>query len=127
MKNYQMNLKSELIKLILADMRNRKLIMGLDAIGLSSDDFNTNLSELIFEKMGIPKQYETHMNNWYEDMIYNILDIDLQSFREHQLFLAMTLYEGLEEECRNLQTKCILGSKPQASFLRIAKFRRFDN
>lgn len=44
----QPNTKSEVMTLISADLRNRKRIMGLDAIGLSTDEYNTDLSILIF-------------------------------------------------------------------------------
>lgn len=121
------NDKEEIMTLILADMRNRKLLMGLDAAGLSTDDFNTNLSALIFSKMGVAKQLEDRISNWYEDMVFNILDIDLNIFREHQLFLAVTLYDALQEQNRKLQMELMLKLKPGKSFLQLAGFRRCDN
>jgi hypothetical protein len=125
--NNQMNVKKELITLILADMRNRKLIMGLEATGLTTDDFNTNLTELIFEKMGIAKQHEVLMSNWYEDIIFNILDIDLHTFKEHQLFLAITFYDALKEQNRKLQTELMVKPRTQLSFIKSSGFKRFDN
>jgi len=123
--NIEPNTKKEVITLILADMRNRKLVMGLDAVGLSTDEFNSNLTELIFEKMGIAKQYEVLAGNWYEDIIFNILNIDLNTFREHQLFFAITLYDALQEKSRELQTEGMIKSK--FTYLQLAGFRRFDN
>ena len=125
--NNRQNIKNEVITLILADMRNRKLVMGLDAVGLSTDEFNTNLSELIFEKIGIGKQHEIHIGNWYEDIVFNILDNDLQTFRQHQLFFAITIYEALQEESRKLETKLMVKSKSKFSALQSIGFRRFDN
>lgn len=105
MNDNQTNLNNELMTLILADMSNRKLIMGLDAIGLSTDDFNTNLSNLIFIKMEIQKQHETVFSNWYEDMVFNILDVNFKTFIEHKLFLAQTIYDSLHGEKIKLQAQ----------------------
>lgn len=127
MENNQSNIKNELITLILADMRNRKLIMGLDAAGLSTDEFNTNLSMLIFEKLGISKQHEVIMENWYEDTVFNILDIDLDIFREHQLFLAITLYDALQVKSSKLQKEVVLKPKREFTFLQWTGLRRCDN
>jgi hypothetical protein len=81
--------------LILADMRSRKLLMGLEATGLSTDNFNTNLSELIFAKLELPGECEVILYNWYEDSIYALLNTDLDKFRDCQVFLANTLYNEL--------------------------------
>jgi hypothetical protein len=123
----QQNTKGEVMTLILADLRNRKLVMGLDAIGLSTDEFNTDLSILIFSKMGIANQHEVLMVNWYEDRVFHILDIDLPTFREHHLFLAITLYDSLKEMIRKLQTELMAKSKPTFSCLDWIEFRTFDN
>lgn len=125
--NNQPTMKDEVIRLLLADMRNRKLLMGLESAGLSTDEFNTDLSELIFTKMGIMKKDEVRIGNWYEDIVFNILDVDLHTFKEHQLFFAVTLYDSLKEESRKLQTEQLLKSKPTFSFLHSSELRRFDN
>ena len=124
--NQPMN-KNEIITLILADMRNRKLIMGLDAIGLSTDDFNTNLSYLIFSKMNIAKEHEVLVYNWYEDTVYYLLDTDMNKFREHQVFLAERLYEMLEDKRAQLQKNMILKSETKFTFLQWVWGKRFDN
>lgn len=108
--------KNEIITLILADMRNRKLIMGLEATGLATDDFNTNLSYLIFSKMGIDKQYHTIVFNWYEDTIFNLLDTDLDKFRTHQLFLAEGLYYALEEKKTQVHSTTVLKDAGKCAF-----------
>ncbi|WP_018342340.1 hypothetical protein [Cytophaga aurantiaca] len=127
MDTNQSNKKSELLALILADMRSRKLIMGLDEIGLSTDEFNTNLAELIFKKVGVTKSNKDYMTNWYEETVFNLLDIDLDIFREHQLFLALTLYDALQVESRKLQMKIMLKPKLEFSFKPWVELRRFDN
>lgn len=129
-KNQQPN-KSEIIKLILADLRNRKLLMGLEASGLYTDDFNSNLSELIFSKMEIPEQHEVNFINWYEDTVYNLLNTDLNKFREHQVFLAAKLYDALEEKKKKLQTNLILKPKIKITIWELVRrgrwFRSNDN
>jgi hypothetical protein len=127
MEKGRSNIKHEILTLILADMRNRKLLMGLDATGLSTDEFNTNLSELIFIKMGIEKQHEVLMCNWYETTIFDALDIDLNTFRQHQLFLSLTFYDALQEKNRKLQAGLLLKSKSTFSFSKWTTLRRCDN
>lgn len=120
--------KNEIIILILADMRSRKLLMGLEATGLATDDFNTNLSELIFSKMQIPKQQEVQIGNWYEATIYDLLDTDLNKFKMHQVFLAVRLYERLEEKKHSIQENThFKESKTQFPFLEWVWCRRWDN
>ena len=89
--------RNEIITLILADMRNRKLIMGLEALGLSTTDFNSNLAQLIFSKMEVSKQQEAQISTWYEDTVHCLLSIDLNKFKMHQLFFAIQLYDALLE------------------------------
>ena len=111
------NNKTEIITLILADMRNRKLIMGLEATGLATDEFNTNLSYLIFSKMGIVKQHEIIVYNWYEDTVYGLLDTDLNTFRDRQVFLAERLYYALAEKRKYLLNTILPANKTKHTFL----------
>ena len=97
--------KKEIITLILADMRSRKLIIGLEESGLCTDDFNTDLSELIFSKFEIPKQNLIEINNWYEDIIFSMLETDLNKFRQNQVILAEKLYNEIIQKKRNVNLK----------------------
>ena len=97
--------KAEIITLLLADMRSRRLLMGLESTGLATDDFNSNLASLIFTKLDVSKQHETHMWNWYEDTIYTLLEIDMHHFRIHQEFLAHKLYDAILEKKHQLVHK----------------------
>jgi hypothetical protein len=119
--------KNEILSLILADMRNRKLVMALDRVGFSTDDYNTDLSILIFSKMQIAKQYETIIYNWYEDAVYMLLNIDLNKFREHQVFLAMRLYDALEEKKKHLQMDQLMRPENRFSILHWIGWKRCDN
>jgi len=126
--NNQSANKNEIITLILADMRNRKLLMGLEATGLSTDDFNTNLCDLIFSKIEMPKEYEAIICNWYEDSMYTLLNTDLNKFRENQLFLATRIYEALNSKKKQLETNLLLQHKNKFSFLKLIRGGRwFDN
>ena len=125
--NNQSAIKDEVITLILADMRNRKLIMGLELAGLSTDDYNTNLSELIFSKMGVSKQHEVRIGNWYEDVVFNFIDVDLPTFKQEQLFFAKMLYDSLIVENSKLQKDFIFKSKPTFSVLQSIGLQRCDN
>lgn len=119
--------KNEIITLILADMRNRKLLMGLEATGLSTDDFNTNLLDLIFSKMEIAKQYEVVICNWYEDSLYTLLNTDMNKFRENQLFIATGIYEALEQKKKHLQKDVVVKPKKKFLFMEWIGLRRSDN
>lgn len=119
--------KNEIITLILADLRNRKLLMGLEAAGLSTDDFHTNLSELIFSKMEISKEYEAVLFNWYEDAVYTLLNTDLNKFRQNQLFLATGIYDALEVKRKQLQTNVFLSSKRRFHFFNWSGLWKFEN
>jgi hypothetical protein len=123
----QTSLKNEILSLILADMRNRKLLMALDDAGFSTDDYTTDLSVLIFSKMQITKQYETIIYNWYEDAVYMLLNIDLNKFREHQVFLAMRLYDALEEKTKNLQMDQLMRPENRFSILHWIGWKRCEN
>ncbi|ABG58454.1 hypothetical protein CHU_1179 [Cytophaga hutchinsonii ATCC 33406] len=94
--------KEEIILLLLADMKSRRLLIGLEATGLATDDFNSNLADLIFSKIDLPKQYEAQMYNWYEDTVYTLLEIDMHYFRIHQEFLALKFYDAILEKKNQL-------------------------
>lgn len=98
-------LKGEVITLLLADMKSRRLLMGLESTGLATDDFHSNLADLIFSKLDVSKQHETNMWNWYEDTIYTLLEIDMHYFRVHQEFLAHKLYDAILEKKHQLVNK----------------------
>lgn len=120
--------KKEIITLILADMRSRKLIIGLEATGLCTDDFNTDLSELIFSKFEIPKQNLIEINNWYEDIIFSMLETDLNKFRQNQVILAEKLYNEIIQK----KTQCKFKNKHKSiSYVNLklewATLPRFDN
>lgn len=87
--------RTEIITLILADMRNRRLIMGLQLAGLHSDDFYMNLTDMILQKAGFKKYADEEVCNWYEDTIYKLIDNDMRYFVAHQRELASRMYELL--------------------------------
>jgi hypothetical protein len=87
--------RKEILTLLLADMRNRKLILGLEAAGLNPADFYTGLTDLILQKMGFDPNRDEHLSEWYEQTLENIIDKELPYFMNHQRELALTMYELL--------------------------------
>ncbi len=90
--------KKELIELLLADMRSRKLLMGLEKAGLSSEDFYTGLCYIILGKMGFDGRKDEAIYIWYEETMQTILEQELFYFREKQQQLAKRMYQLLVEK-----------------------------
>jgi len=85
--------RKEVIILLLADMRNSRLILGLQAVGLNTDNFYTNLTDLILEKMGFEDVADIRLRAWYEDTMHTLIDRDLNYYIFHEHLLAEHLYE----------------------------------
>ena len=98
METIQHTNKQEILALILADMRNRKLIMGLEATGLRSEDFYTDLADLILSKTGFPDTSDEELFIWYDTTLELLLETDLQYFRCHHRELAERMSELLFEK-----------------------------
>ena len=90
--------KKEIIELLLADMRSRKLLIGLEKAGLSSEDFYTGLCYIILGKMGFDGKQDEAIYVWYEETMQSILEQDLPFFRERQHALANRMYQLLQEK-----------------------------
>ena len=86
--------QQEIISLLLADMRNRKLIIGLERIGLRSDDFYTDLSECILRRMGFPAMTDA-LYDWYEFTLEDLIEMDIDYFFQCQRELAARMYDKL--------------------------------
>ena len=86
--------QQEITALLLADIRNRKLILGLEQAGLQADNFYTGLSELIFQKMGFETLNDA-LYHWYEETIESLIDMDIAYFLDKQRELALKMYDAL--------------------------------
>jgi hypothetical protein len=90
--------RKEVIILLLADMRNSRLILGLQAVGLNTDNFYTNLTDLILQKMGFEDVADIRLRAWYEDTLHTLIDRDLNYYIFHEHHLAEHLYDLIAEK-----------------------------
>jgi len=90
--------KNDILILIIADLRNRKLIMGLEAAGLYSDNFYTSLADVIFAKIGFPDVQDEELFTWYENTVQSVLQTDIHYFKEHHRNMALRIYNLLLEK-----------------------------
>jgi hypothetical protein len=88
--------RKEVVILLLADMRNSRLILGLQAVGLNTDNFYTNLTDLILQKMGFENVADIRLRVWYEDTMHTLIDRDLNYYIFHEHHLAEHLYDLIE-------------------------------
>lgn len=95
METTQTNRK-EIIILLLADMRNSRLILGLRSVGLNTDNFYTNLTDLILQKMGFDNYADKTICAWYEDTLHTLIDKELHYYVFHERELAEHMYDLME-------------------------------
>ena len=79
-------------------MRNSRLILGLRSVGLNTDNFYTNLTDLILQKMGFENYKDKLLRAWYEDTLHILIDTELQHYIFHERELAEQMYRLLEEK-----------------------------
>lgn len=86
-----MNQKSLILSLIQDDLIHNKLTLGLNALGMRTDDYTINLSETVFKLMQIENDEK---GEWlfeeYLEIRERVSGIDVSELRE--------LTEGLAEE-----------------------------
>lgn len=90
--------KRELIQLLVADMRNRKLLLGLEKAGLHAEGFDTCLCYIILGKIGFDAQKDEAIYIWYEETMQALLEQDVFYFRERQHYQARRVYHMLIEK-----------------------------
>ncbi len=95
--------RKEVIILLLADMRNSRLIMGLRAVGLNTDNFYTNLTDLILQKMGFENHTDKSICAWYEDTLHTLIDKELHYYVFHERELAEHMYDLMELKKHSVQ------------------------
>jgi hypothetical protein len=115
METIQQSNKQEILALILADMRNRKLIMGLEASGLHSEDFYTDLADIILSKTGFADASNEEVFAWYDTTLELLLETDLKYFRSHHRALAEKMYELLVEKLLVAGGSYLIIEKPPRS------------
>lgn len=95
--------KGEIIILLLADMRNTRLILGLRSVGLNTDNFYTNLTDLILQKMGFENYEDKLLRSWYEDTMNMVIDIEPYDYIFHERALAERMHSLLNEKRDSLK------------------------
>jgi hypothetical protein len=88
--------RREIIILLLADMRNTRLIEGLKSAGLHTENFYTKLTDLILQKMGFEQYADESLCSWYEDTLRKLIDKDLHYYIFHERELAEHLFDLME-------------------------------
>lgn len=93
--NTEHHQKKEVVILLLADMRNTRLIHGLNAVGLKTDTFYTCLTDLVLYKMGFINYTDETLGVWYKDLLYQTIDKEQMEYVYHERELAEDLYKQL--------------------------------
>lgn len=86
--------KQEILALIRVDMRNRKLVMGLEQAGLNAENFYADLTEMILKKMGFDETSDD-LFNWYQETLEGLINVSLSEFMSQKDTLALKMYEQL--------------------------------
>lgn len=89
--------KELIISLIKDDLRNTKLVNGLNKIGLKADDYYLHLSDTIFNLMGFEDNSQTEaLIEFYYEYSNKVEECDL-TFDSTQLDeMAMEVFERLK-------------------------------
>jgi len=89
--------KKELIlSLIKADMRNIKLIKGLDKAGALVEYFHSDLGTIILKLIGFEEvERDDTLYDFYDKTLNRIIDIDVSEFMEQLNFLTVDFYNEL--------------------------------
>ncbi len=93
MENTTQN-KQEIITLIGIDMRNRKLVMGLEQAGLHAENFYSDLTEIILRKMGFDETSDD-IYNWYQETMEELINVNVAAFMAQEKELALKMHEQL--------------------------------
>ncbi len=94
--------RKETIILLLADMRNYRLIEGLQSVGLNTEKFYTNFTDLVLEKMGFEDYADQELCMWYEEMLLQTIHKELYYYIFHERQLAEQLYNLIELKRKNM-------------------------
>lgn len=66
------------LHLIIADMKERKLIQAFTTIGLDTSPYETHLYQDVFLLAGIPTENQTEdLRDWYYQQIEKIQDVEI--------------------------------------------------
>lgn len=88
--------KELVLTLIKADMRNVKLIQGLENAGALVEHFHSDLSVVILKLIGFEDGERTDaLYAFYDTKMHMLLDVNVEMFREKLPYLAVDFYNEL--------------------------------
>ena len=88
------------LHLIIADMKERKLIQAFTTIGLDTSPYETHLYQDVFLLAGIPTENQTEdLRDWYYHQIENIQEIEITE-EDTIVEMAQAILLGLMERKR---------------------------
>lgn len=91
--------KELILSLIKADMRNNKLITGLDNAGALVEDFYTDLGTVILKLVGFgDAERDDDLYDFYVQTMEELIDLEVSEFVEKLNYLAVDFYNELLSE-----------------------------
>lgn len=85
-----------IIALIKAEMKNRKLLLGLDNAGVQTEDFHTDLGLIILKLIGFPDvERNDDLYDYYEFIINNLISGEVKSVLRKQDTISEEVYNKL--------------------------------
>ena len=88
--------KELILTLIKADMRNVKLIQGLENAGALVEYFHTDLCFIILKLIGFEDAERTdELYAFYDTKMHALVDVSVDVFREKLPYLAVDFYNEL--------------------------------
>ena len=91
--------EEQIVGLIQSDLRNYRLVYGLEQAGLVLDFFHTNLNEVILPLMGFSdaQPENDRLHQCYIDQLERHMELPLREFASQLPSLAKKMYEALLE------------------------------
>jgi hypothetical protein len=103
------NNQNLILTLIKSDLRNQKLIRGLDQAGVLAEDFYTDLATPILKLIGFEdSERNDELYEFYDHTVDRLIDLEVNNFLEKQKMLALELYNELLLEKIRREKKVIL-------------------
>lgn len=95
-KNLKIN-KDLVLSLIAAELRNNKLIKGLQDAGMVVEDFYGDLGTRILELIGFTEEErnQDELYDFYNQNLNELIDVNLEEFQEKLKLLALEFYNRL--------------------------------
>lgn len=88
--------KELILSLLRADLKNSKLLYGLEKVGFTADDFYTDLDRQVLELMGFGREQRSdELYQHYHQTIERLVEVPLPVFFENLKTMTLELYNEL--------------------------------